>query len=89
MEVMPVEKCISAFIESLATEKGFSDNTCRGYRNDLNQFWRYIEDSRRQRGGGPVGIDRVDQISIRGYLGYLHKRNKKTTIARKLSALRS
>jgi integrase/recombinase XerC len=31
----------------------------------------------------------VDTITIRGYLGYLHKRNKKTTIARKLSALRS
>jgi len=33
--------------------------------------------------------DKVDGMMIRGYLGFLHKRNKKATIARKLSSLRS
>jgi integrase/recombinase XerC len=89
MKAMPVENLISEFIESLATEKGFSENTCRGYRNDLEEFFKYIAANHRSRGDGPVEIDSVDNISIRGYLGYLHKRNKKTTIARKLSALRS
>jgi site-specific recombinase XerD len=31
----------------------------------------------------------IDSLTIREYLGGLHKRNKKVTIARKLSALRS
>ena len=89
MKVMPLERLIRVYIESLAVEKGFSENTCRGYRHDLEQFLNYLAENRRARGGGPVDIDWVDNLTIRGYLGYLHKRNKKTTIARKLSALRS
>jgi len=89
MKAMPVEKLISVFIEALGTEKGFSENTCRGYRNDLEQFLQYLEENNPRQGNDPVVLDRVDGITIRGYLGSLHKRNKKTTIARKLSALRS
>ena len=89
MKAMPVEDLIRVFIESLAVEKGFSENTCRGYRNDLEQFLNYLAENRPLRRSGPVDIDWVDNLTIRGYLGYLHKRNKKTTIARKLSALRS
>ena len=94
MKAMPVKNLISAFIESLATEKGFSENTCRGYRHDLEEFLTFLTE--RQPGGkacvrndDPIEIDRVDGLTIRGFLGYLHKRNKKTTIARKLSTLRS
>ena len=36
-----------------------------------------------------IEIESVDTITVRGYLGWLHAGNKKTTIARKLSALRS
>ena len=89
MKAMPVEELVRVFIESLATEKGFSENTCRGYRNDLEAFLKYLAANRRHRADDPLKIDHVDTITIRGYLGYLHKRNKKTTIARKLSALRS
>jgi integrase/recombinase XerC len=94
MKATPVENLISVFIESLATEKGFSENTCRGYRNDLKEFFNFLvagqlDGKRPSKDSKPIAIDRVDSITIRGYLGYLHKRNKKTTIARKLSALRS
>lgn len=94
MEVTPLKNMVRSFIESLATEKGYSENTCRGYRNDLEEFLFYLSDSeiagtRRSKNPDVIGVDRADGISIRGYLAYLHKRNKKTTIARKLSALRS
>jgi integrase/recombinase XerC len=36
-----------------------------------------------------VKLEQIDPIVIRGYLGFLHQKNKKTTIARKLSAIRS
>jgi integrase/recombinase XerC len=89
-----VKILINGFIESLAVEKGYSENTCRGYRNDLEGFLLYL--SRNRLAGSPraqiidhIEIDSVDPITIRGYLGWLHARNKKNTIARKLSATRS
>ncbi len=36
-----------------------------------------------------VKADQIDSLMIRGYLGFLHKKNKKVTMARKLSAVRS
>jgi integrase/recombinase XerC len=89
-----VKNLISAFIESLAVEKGYSENTCRGYRNDLEGFMEYLAQNplagnQRSQFGDPVKIDGIHAITIRGYLGWLHKKNKKTTIARKLSAVRS
>lgn len=90
----PIENLISAFIESLAVEKGYSENTCRGYRNDLAGFMEYLAQNhlagnRRSQTDDQIKIDGVNAITIRGYLGWLHKKNKKTTIARKLSAVRS
>jgi integrase/recombinase XerC len=89
-----IENLIRSFIESLEAEKGYAKNTCRGYRKDLKEFASYlIENDFTVKRPMPVrklmGIDDVDGIHIRGYLGYLHKKNKKSTIARKLSAVRS
>jgi integrase/recombinase XerC len=90
----PIEKLISDFIESLAVEKGYSENTCRAYRTDLEGFVQYLslnhpEGHRYPQTVGLVKMDGLQPIVIRGYLGWLHKKNKKTTIARKLSAVRS
>lgn len=94
MNASPIENLISAYIESLAAEKGYSDNTCRSYRNDLDGFISYLAHSSFSTGSssqraGQINLHGLDNISIRGYLGYLYKQNKKTTIARKLSAVRS
>jgi integrase/recombinase XerC len=89
-----IKNLISAYLESLAAEKGYSDNTCRCYRNDLDGFLSYLVHSSFSNDSSSQCVDqidvhRLDNITIRGYLGYLHKQNKKTTIARKLSAVRS
>ena len=90
----PIKKLIHSFIESLEIEKGYAKNTCRGYRTDLEEFVSYLYENRLT-GNRPtpgrdlIEINEVDGIHIRGYLGYLHKKNKKSTIARKLSAVRS
>ncbi len=94
MAMPPVKNLISDFIESLAVEKGYSENTCRGYGVDLEGFTEYLAQNppggyRRSQSGDSVKIDGIHAITIRGYLGWLHKKNKKTTIARKLSAVRS
>lgn len=85
---------INDFIESLAVEKGYSENTCRGYRNDLEGFVDYLSQPQntgkaRKPAIRQIDFDRLDAIAIRGYLGWLHKTNKKSTIARKLSAVRT
>jgi len=94
MRLVPLQDLIHSFIETLSAEKGYSENTCRGYRKDLEEFSSYLaerhfEDMPRTEKFYRFDVSEIDSIAIRGYLGYLHKRNKKTTIARKLSALRS
>ena len=82
---------IEGFIEAQSAEKGFSSNTCRAYRNDLEQFFAYLGDPTRGlvRRGEKVNVRDVDELVIRSYLGFLYKKKQKSTIARKLSALRS
>jgi integrase/recombinase XerC len=86
-----MKEWIEKFIEALSVEKAFSQNTCRAYQNDLMQFLAYLQSP----SGGlnqseAVDVREVDNVFIRSYLGFLYKKkNEKTTIARKISALRS
>ena len=90
----PEKPLIDSFLESLVTEKGYSDHTRRAYRKDLLDFFSFLNESyfggRANRKRTPeVNLEQVDGIMLRGYLGVLHRKNKKATIARKLSAIRS
>lgn len=84
---------IDRFIESLAAEKGYSTHTQRAYRRDLEGLADFMAggadhpdpDMRRR----TLRVDQVDVMVLRGYLASLHRRNRKTTIARKLASLRS
>jgi len=94
MNSLDLKKQIEFFIESLSSEKGYSANTCRAYAHDLKEFVSFIYKERfsgkkNQHSIRHFTIDRVDGLTIRGYLGFLHNKNKKVTIARKLSAIRS
>ena len=85
---------ITSFIESLLSEKGYSANTCRAYLHDLEEFESFIydnffSDKKNQNHVDHFGPDKVDSLMVRSYLGFLNKKNKKATIARKLSAVRS
>lgn len=93
-----IQNMIESFIETLASEKGYSDNTCRAYMNDLTEFASYARqgrltdneiDEEKVQDDNLFMVEDIDHLMIRGHLGFLHKRNKKKSIARKLSALRS
>jgi len=94
---MKSETLISEFIESLDSEKAYSANTCRAYRTDLKAFAEFAAknqpDRRAHQSADAKGlqfkIENVEPLIIRLYLGYLYKKNTKTTIGRKLSAIRS
>ena len=90
----PDENFIRTYIESLATERGFSTHTCRAYQHDLSEFFAYVTSSRNEGSadeGAPVALrpQQIDGLMIRRYLGYLYKKNARSTVARKLSAIRS
>jgi len=85
---------ISSFVKSLYSEKGYSENTCRAYLHDLKEFASFIfsswfSENMSKTEADSFRADQIDGLMIRGYLGFLHKKNKKATIARKLSAIRS
>jgi integrase/recombinase XerC len=91
---LSTENLIGSYIESLSSEKGYSTNTCRAYRHDIKEFVSIITSGqptgrKTEKESGIFRIDKVDSLSVRGYLGALYKNNKKATIARKLSAVRS
>ena len=90
----PEKPLIDSFLESLVTEKGYSDQTRRAYRKGLLDFFSFLAESRfansdRPKPAPAVKLKQIDGITLRGYLGFLHRKNKKTTVARKLSAIRS
>jgi len=92
MEKHPIDGMTGSFIETLASEKGYSANTCRAYMNDLAEFASFAAEGAVSDGEEdkmPFMVEDADHLMIRGYLGFLNKRNKKKSIARKLSALRS
>lgn len=79
------------FISYLESQKAYSANTVKSYRNDLNQFLGFLanRDTEKEGEEAPVKGDHIDYLILREYLGSLYGRHKRTTIARKLSALRS
>lgn len=81
--VMPLSKQIDVFVDHLASERAYSAHTVRGYRIDLEQFRHYVEK------GIDGGYPTIDYRALRAYLGSLHDRYKRTTVSRKLSAVRS
>lgn len=85
-----IQGLVEEFLDRLTREKGCSVNTVRAYRIDLIQFCDFlVSKGKIQDHGSPLGSAAVDPLVIRAYMAELFKEREKTTIARKLSALRS
>ncbi|MGH7167293.1 MAG: tyrosine recombinase XerC [Nitrospiraceae bacterium] len=84
-----MEDAIRAFVTFLEVERGASRETIRGYRSDLRQFLSYAGTVRPSTASA-LTPEEVDPLTIRGYLAWLdRKKQKKTSLARKLATLRS
>lgn len=82
---------IEVFIAYLRDQKGYSQHTIRNYRIDLTQFSEFLVSREALPDAQEVDQDMeaIDALVIREYLGSLFGRFARSTIARKLSAVRS
>jgi len=83
-----INDLITSFLRYLQTEKGYSNHTVRNYDSDLRQFIRFVA-TKKGLEDNVSDIDIIDYKLIRSYLGELFDTSRRTTIARKLSALKS
>ena len=82
-----MKSSIQEFLEYLQYEKNCSPNTLKGYTRDLREFLRYLN---RGRDELEIDLQQIDHITIRDFLAALYANgNQKTTVARKLAAVRS
>ena len=72
---------IEQFTTWLADEKGYSHHTVVNYRRDLLEFSDSV--------GGQNDVSGIDSRSIRDFVYGLNIRNSSSSVARKLSALRT
>jgi len=76
-------KDLDEFLDQLRHERNASVHTVAGYRRDLGQFIGYLDVRR-------VSLRHADNLQIRGFMADLHERRlKKSSLARKLAAVRS
>src|ERR671932_1247543 len=86
-----IEQLLTQFFEHLRYERNVSEHTLRNYMSDLLQFLEHLAPADPRTGARrEVDIRQIDHITIREWLSELHAaQKKKTSIARKLAALRT
>ena len=79
-----MQEVVDKFVGYLLSEKNASPYTIRNYTTDIRDFLRFLMRKK------IATFEMVDKYAIRGYLSSLmNKGVAKTSIARKMSALRS
>jgi integrase/recombinase XerC len=100
-----IDQLLTQFLDHLRYERNVSAHTLRNYQSDLKQFLNYLTPSPKDAAVKPASkrpmigspgaqdqpdIKQIDHITIREWLSTLHAAHKKkTSIARKLAALRT
>lgn len=79
-----MKEFLAMFEEYLKVEKNRSRHTVEAYTRDLSQFQAFLTGE-----AGGVGIKCIDHLTVRRYIGSLYKKEKKSSIGRKLASIRS
>jgi integrase/recombinase XerC len=72
---------LARFVEWLDVEKGYSPHTLTNYQRDVDDFLAFAEE--------PPDLAALDPLFVRSYVYHLNSRCKSSSVARKLSALRT
>jgi len=82
---------IAAFAQALRVEENASPHTTRNYTSDLRQLRTFLLERRLclARTGKEVDLRRLDADAVRSYLAWLLRGHRRSSVGRKLSALKS
>jgi integrase/recombinase XerC len=80
-----VSRAVARFLEHLANERRYSPHTVAAYRRDLKQ----LVDHAQRRLDKPLGLDDLDVLALRGWLGSLARTHKSSSLARKIASTRT
>ena len=84
-----MEELIQHYADHLRNERNVSPHTLRNYLSDLVQFNQFlVERELCLEPDGTVDVRKVDIHVVRAYLAALTKNRKKSSIGRKLAALK-
>jgi integrase/recombinase XerC len=83
-----VEDLIQQYAEHLRNERNVSAHTLRNYLSDLAQFRQFLIDRELCLDAKTINLRNVDIHVVRGYLAALTKDRKKSSVGRKLAALK-
>jgi len=73
----------------LTVEKNVSAHTRRNYLSDLLQFLSFVEKPHERAEARPIEVGQINHHLIHAFLSTLYRRHKKSSIGRKLSAIKS
>jgi len=83
-----MDQYLDKFLATLASQRGYSENTIAAYRNDISQFSKFIRSQR----GMPSGPGDVSPELVEAYVENLQngpERYAASTVARKIAAVKS
>lgn len=81
---------IRSFLDHLRYQRNLSEHTLRNYASDLAQFRAFLARGPRGEERPEPALEQIDHLTIREFLGELYRRrNRKSSVARKLAAVRS
>lgn len=83
-----MKEAIKNFERHLRFERGLSPHTVRAFLNDILEFHDFLSGKNLAKTSGRVDFNKITHYHIRGFLGHIYKKNKKSTMARKLSSIR-
>lgn len=84
------EPHITEFLSYLKHQRNSAENTVMSYARDLMEFYTYLKNHQVESLlDGNMQLEHLNPLMIRSYLSLLFQKNGATSIARKLSALRS
>jgi len=87
---MTLASWIEQFLTHLRYQRNASQHTLRNYASDLYQFHHFLTHTPTGESRQEPELNQIDNLTIREFLGLLHqKRNRKSSVARKLASLRS
>jgi integrase/recombinase XerC len=86
----PLAAWIETYLNHLRYQRNASPHTLRNYASDLGQFLEHLTRTPAGEERPAPDLDQIDHLTIREFLGALYRReNRKSSVARKLAAVRS